>query len=927
MTSAPPTPNTAPANAGITTTSVDWIANLILTAKTLMAAAECLPFPYVIGALGPVVPILEAVQKMTKNREDFEELCESIIEIVTMLQEKISQHGVNVTSSLQQFCEELQHLLREIQQKLGEIHAKQTKGLRRRLTEFSKSTSIGDELSRYKNRLERLRINFMLNINASASAPPPPLTTGCPLPSRIFRGRRDILQNMHDYFSQHVGKRHICLLHGLGGAGKTQICLKFLDETDNSRFTNVFFLDASTVDTIKSGLKNIALTQSIGSEPEDASHWLSSHQDEWLLIFDNADDPTINLFNYFPSSSSGNILITSRNPQLHVHAPDAHHYISDMEEQDAVELLLASAAQLRTTETEILATEIVKVLYCFPLAVVQAGAFIAQTGKFRKYLTLYEQNRAQLLSRLPSQSHDKYAWSVYTTWDISFKCLGPLAAQFLQICSFLHHERISEVIFSNAAAYKQDPLGPTEEQIKEPREFLDNFVTEAGTWDDFHFTDIITEIQGYSLITQDPDSSLLSIHPLVHGWSQRTINDIKSTQQCSAAILAMSTMSSLNDQMSMIKLLPHINSVVHSQPKLAHKFPYPFQLVYYYSGHFHKAEELSVALLEQRKHIFGDDHPETLRVMVHLAATYGELGKFTDAEELEVFVLGTRKHILGEEHPDTLKAMGNLAATYWSLGKLTDAEQLQVTVLKKRMQILGTEHPNTLQAMSNLAATYRILGRFTDAEDLEVTVLNNRMQMLGTEHLDTLEAISNLAATYRKLGKFTDAEELDVTVLKKRMQILGAEHPNTLKAMSNLAATYRQLRKFTDAVELLVIVVQNSKRILGMEHPHTLRAMSNLGYTYWCLERFKDAEELEISVLEKRKQILGAEHPDTLHAMTNLAFTYKSLEKFRQAEELQLMVLERKTLTLGPADPDTIAAQEALTQIRQDIENHNSSIQ
>jgi hypothetical protein len=123
----------------------------------------------------------------------------------------------------------------------------------------------------------------------------------------------------------------------------------------------VFFLDASTVDTIKSGLKNIALTQSIGSEPEDASHWLSLHQDEWLLIFDNADDPTISLFNYFPSSSSGNILITSRNPQLHVHAPDAHHYISDMEEQDAVELLLASAAQLRTTETEILATEIVKV--------------------------------------------------------------------------------------------------------------------------------------------------------------------------------------------------------------------------------------------------------------------------------------------------------------------------------------------------------------------------------------------------------------------------------------------------------------------------------------------------------------------------------------------------------------------------------------
>jgi hypothetical protein len=127
------------------------------------------------------------------------------------------------------------------------------------------------------------------------------------------------------------------------------------------RFTDVFFLDASTINTIKSGLKNIALTRSIGSEHEDASCWLSSREDEWLVIFDNADDPTINLFNYFPQSSRGNILITSRNPRLHVHAPDAHHQISDMEDQDAVELLLASAAEPYTTETEILATEIVKV--------------------------------------------------------------------------------------------------------------------------------------------------------------------------------------------------------------------------------------------------------------------------------------------------------------------------------------------------------------------------------------------------------------------------------------------------------------------------------------------------------------------------------------------------------------------------------------
>jgi hypothetical protein len=66
-------------------------------------------------------------------------------------------------------------------------------------------------------------------------APPPPITTVCPPPSHVFHGRREILDKLHVYFSLDIGKRHISLLHGLGGVGKTQICLKFLDETDKSR--------------------------------------------------------------------------------------------------------------------------------------------------------------------------------------------------------------------------------------------------------------------------------------------------------------------------------------------------------------------------------------------------------------------------------------------------------------------------------------------------------------------------------------------------------------------------------------------------------------------------------------------------------------------------------------------------------------------
>lgn len=53
----------------------------------------------------------------------------------------------------------------------------------------------------------------------------------CPPPSRIFQGRRTILDQMTQFFAQSIGNQHIYVLHGLGGAGKTQIALKFIKDS------------------------------------------------------------------------------------------------------------------------------------------------------------------------------------------------------------------------------------------------------------------------------------------------------------------------------------------------------------------------------------------------------------------------------------------------------------------------------------------------------------------------------------------------------------------------------------------------------------------------------------------------------------------------------------------------------------------------
>jgi len=54
--------------------------------------------------------------------------------------------------------------------------------------------------------------------------------------------------------------------------------------------------------------------------------------------------------------------------------------------------------------------------------------------------------------------------------------------------------------------------------------------------------------------------------------------------------------------------------------------------------------------------------------MNNLASTYGGLGLWNEAEELFVQVMEMRKRVLGQEHPDTLVSVNNLELTYRSDG-------------------------------------------------------------------------------------------------------------------------------------------------------------------------------------------------------------------------------------------------------------------
>ncbi|KAJ7731365.1 hypothetical protein B0H16DRAFT_1583704 [Mycena metata] len=138
------------ASSASPSTKSDWLAGSILIATTAAAAGELTPFPYINSALGVLLALLEAVEKLNKNQEDLKELCENITEIVDILQSQISTHGNAAALKLQVQCQEFEEVLQEM---LCMVKKMQQQN---QLKQFLRSSSIAGEINGYEKRIQRL---------------------------------------------------------------------------------------------------------------------------------------------------------------------------------------------------------------------------------------------------------------------------------------------------------------------------------------------------------------------------------------------------------------------------------------------------------------------------------------------------------------------------------------------------------------------------------------------------------------------------------------------------------------------------------------------------------------------------------------------------------------------------------------------------
>ena len=698
----------------------------------------------------------------------------------------------------------------------------------------------------------------------------------------------------------------------------------------NYSFWGIFWIDASTDATAEMGFAEIGALGKKDTTFAAGKHWLSSLREPWLLVIDNADDCNMDVSRYFPAGGRGHIILTTRNPNNVVHATIGEASFREMDEEEAITLLLKASQQPgaedhKDKSQRNLARPITSALGYLAIAIISAGTTIRRKlYSLSEYLKVYEKE-LMCQSLLPASSTIER--SIITTYEIPFSAtlhrtdLAAVdAAQIFQIFAFLHFQQIPETIFRQAWNNLQATMMPELEQprptfgglwspsstkhqprasVKAPH--LPSLLYQVTWWDEGRLRNALAVLYDLSFIHYDNSKHMCWMHPVVRLWAQSRLplDEKRYWLETATNVLtySISPIYEPSGRVFRLSLVSHVAACLQgwqSEPKfmaLGYIYKGPtaerFAAVYAEVGDWKRSIEINEKLLTIRRKEPGPEHSETLKIMADLGKTYWNLFQVSKAVEIRAEICNIKANVLGLNDPSTLSALSDLASAYWLAGDRAKSLSHGQKAASGLSNSRGLDDPATLTAIFHLARTQFHLGDIDAARAGLEQVMNVHKTYFGVKHPETLMAMAELGVVYHALGRIDEAEKLLKEVLATRTDILGEEHAYTLWTVNDLCKVYTDSGRAKLALKLLDAMIPVVVRTLGHRHVGMHMTKFNLARAYSALGRWRDAERVLINQMGH----LVSLHPDYIAAAIELAWVNKNLEQLDEAEQLYLKAL------------------------------------
>ena len=731
----------------------------------------------------------------------------------------------------------------------------------------------------------------------------------------------------------------------------------------------MFYINASSTENAKHTYASIA--KNVGRDPNEleAKTFLAELDKPWLLIIDNADDPKMDLEDYFPEGERGVVLVTTRNPHNRWQGTFGQRYyeFEKLEKEAASDLVLKSACEPSPWKSSAMAAaaNIAEALCFLPLALIQAGkAVMKRLCTLETYLDFYHRSwqrirRARSASRDPTVKDEMFNMNVYSSYEILFRGLESTnapatqdAVELLKMFSFLSNEEIRLDFLTTAVTHprlkeqhdkevaannpKKESLGeqlrtrPVKQSLKEwiiwavgeiqmdrSRPVLPAVLRDEDreSFDEDRLTDALDQLTQVSLISYHQNINSFSMHPLIHTW----VRERPQMSTGDQAIWCQAAITTLTQSI----LLPPLDTTASAESLRRHLLPHVRHVQKCQSGIYLRLQEnrtLRRKPLPVPSPCFGKRHVWEL---AKFAWVYFQNGFFDEAEPLQLkvqqFVCGT----LGMGHPSGRITTLFLAATYWHQTRTNKAAQLQEEVLKACESLLGPDHYQTLKDMDTLGASRCFQGRFRESRQLHERAITGMNKLLGPTHEDTLIAMDNLGKVVWRYFEYDEAKGLHAKAVDglTKAKNIGPTHEKTLGAKENLAIAHLDsmgnLVHPTDeqphpAHELMLEVLDERTEKLGKDQPYTLLAKCDLARVKSALGDPIEAERLLRATLPIAQRKLGENHFGTLMGKTYLAQTLVRQKRYDEAERMFTEITEQSRYASAARDdgehPDRILA-------------------
>ncbi len=735
-----------------------------------------------------------------------------------------------------------------------------------------------------------------------------------------FTGRDNVFSDLHSAFdSEKEGILKQALI-GQPGIGKTQIAVEYAYRY-GKEYQAILWARADTRNKLISDFARIAsILQPLEKDDPDkqrvvdrVKQWLNSNTG-WLLVVDNVDDPNL-LHESLPQEGQGHISLTAHDPEVGTRATTIT--IDKMGKEDGAALLLRRAKiileQGQSSEApehvKEKALEISEKMDGHPLALDQAGAYIAETGcTIAEYLEFYQERRKELLDER-GRNNLSYPLSLTATILLSFdkiKQVNPIAANLLRMCAFLHPDDIPEELFTTgdfALAPRYHPVAANA----------------------FLLTEALRELVQYSFILRRTELKTVSVHRLVQAVLKDQMTDNKQCYWAEHAVWVIArTLSHLElgawNQYQ--RYIPHALvclELIDSWEIFHEATVYLMILVGAYlreSASYDQAEPICLKALHLAQAILEPQHEFVIMSLHNVAMLYEHRGDYEKAESyyLDAVAICSRK-----PDPNTLTTaniFNCLARLYKLRGKYSDAESIAQQALAIRECLSGPDASEVASSLGTLAEIYCIQRKYRQAEPLLQRALAIREKWQETDPLSLAHSLNSFMLFYIGQGKHKKARPFCQRVLEIIEKERGPKHPEVAKICNNIAEVYRHLGEISQAEHYCKRAFEIFEEVYGSNSVHMIPTLSMLAAIYQKQGNYAEAESLFKRALAVTAEKLGPEHPNMASVLFAYVLLLREMERYDEADELDEKALHINRLWLEEASPLEMLREESAAMQR-----------